>query len=209
MTSTEIVIRKTGEVATSDSVNAHLTRILESVPTQDEGDATGILAQIINATSVEELDSPWQSAGLSKYINYAVRITSIKRIESDYADGLGWFLLCEGVVMETGEYKAFTTSSAAAMAMLLVAWEQGWFPYECYIKIAQKPTKKGYYPMHLETYRGGPLVLQDEGPVAGPRHIPGARATARPARRPQPPYDPQTTADVQASDERRHPGPAQ
>jgi hypothetical protein len=193
MTSTELVIKATGEIATPDTLNAYLTRVLETVPTQDEGDISGILTQIVNAGSVDELDSPWQSAGLAKYLNHALNITRIKRLESDYPGGLGWYLLCEGEVMATGEYKAFSTSSVAAMAMLLVAYDRGWFPYKCYIKIATKPTKKGFYPMHLETYRGGPLVLENESPAPGPRHIPGARAASVPRRGAAGPFDPHTT----------------
>lgn len=204
MTSTELVIKPTGEVATAESINSYLTAILEQIPFQDEGDVTGILAQIINSESVLELDSPWQSAGMGKYNGYAIEITSIKRIESDYPGGLGWYLLCEGTVMESGEYKAFTTSAVAVMAQLLVAYSRGFFPYQVYVRIATKPTKKGFYPLHLETYRGGALVDLGEE-QAGPGHrIPASRGNRGPGRRPEAPFDPQTTADAQASAERRH-----
>ena len=204
MTSTELVIRQTGEIATPDSINAYLTAILNELPMQGEGDATGILAQIINAETVEDLDSPWQSAGMGKYIGYAIQIDSIKRVESDFPGGLGWYLLCEGTVMETGEYRAFSTSAVAVMAQLLVAWYKGFFPYQVYVRIATKPTKKGFYPIHLELYRGGPLVDLGEEPTGPAHRIPASRGNNRPGRRPEPPFDPQTTADAQASDERRH-----
>lgn len=204
MTSAELVIKRTGEVVTADSINAYLTAILEELPMQDEGDVTGILAQIVNATTVEDLDSPWQSAGMGKYNGYAIEITSIKRLESDFPGGLGWYLLCEGTVLETGEYKAFSTSAAAVMAQLLVAWYGDMFPYKCYVRIATKPTKKGFYPMHLESYRGGPLVDRGEQDQGGGHRIPASRGTRPAGRRQDPPFDPQTTADAQASDERRH-----
>lgn len=190
MSGTELVLKGTGELATPDAINAHLTKILEQLPMQGEGDVSGILAQIINSESIEDLDSPWQSAGMGKYNGYAIEITSIKRIESDFPGGLGWYLLCEGKVLETGEYKAFSTSAVAVMAQLLIAWARGYFPYQVYVRIATKPTKKGFYPMHLELYRGGALVDngQDDG---GPGHrIPASRGAARPGRRPEPPYDP-------------------
>ena len=190
MSSTELVLKATGELATPDAINVHLTGILEKLPMQGEGDVSGILAQIINSESIEDLDSPWQSAGMGKYNGYAIEIRSIKRIESDFPGGLGWYLLCEGMVLETGEYKAFSTSAVAVMAQLLVAWDRGYFPYQVYVRIATKPTKKGFYPMHLELYRGGALV--DDGPKNdGPtHHIPASRGATRPGRRPEPPYDP-------------------
>lgn len=203
MSGTDIVLKGTGELATPESINEYLSRIVEKLPDQDEGDAYGILAQIINAESLEDLDSPWQSAGMKAYDGYAVEIRSIKKMPSDIPGGLDWYLLCEGIVMETGEYKAFSTSASAVLAQLLVAYDRGYFPYQCYIRIAKKPTKKGFYPMHLETYRGGALVDLGENPMGGPHRIPASRGNRGPGRRPEAPFDPQTTADAQASDERR------
>jgi len=190
MTSTDLVIKSTGEVATPDSINVYLTAILERLPMQDEGDVTGILAQIINAEGVEDLDSPWQSAGMGRYSGYALEIRAIKRLESDFPGGLGWYLLCEGVILETGEYKAFSTSATAIMAQLLIAWDRGFFPYKVYVRIATKPTKKGFYPMHLETYRGGALVDLGDEQTQGGHRIPASRGNRGPARRPEPPFDP-------------------
>lgn len=193
MTSTDLVIKSTGEVANADSINAYLTAILEQLPMQDEGDVTGILAQIINAESILELDSPWQSAGMGRYNGYALEIRSIKRLESDFPGGLGWYLLCEGVIMETGEYKAFSTSAVAVMAQLLIAWNRGFFPYQVYVRIATKPTKKGFYPMHLETYRGGALIDLGDEQAQGGHRIPASRGNRGPGRRPEPPHDPHQT----------------
>jgi hypothetical protein len=203
VTSTDIVIKGTGELATPDSINAYLSRIVEQLPDQDEGDAYGILAQIINSEGIDDIDSPWQSAGMKKYNGYAVEIRSIKKMPSEIPGGLAWYLLCEGIVMESGEYKAFTTSASAVLAQLLVVWDRGLFPYQCYIRIAKKPTKKGFYPMHLETYRGGALVDLEGEATATAHHIPASRGNARPGRRAEAPFDPQTAADAQASDERR------
>lgn len=202
MSSTEIVLKGTGELATPDSINEYLSRIVEKLPDQDEGDAYGILAQIINSEGLDDLDSPWQSAGMKQYDGYAVEIRSIKKMPSDIPGGLDWYLLCEGVVLETGEYKAFSTSASAVLAQLLVAWDRDYFPYQCYIRIAKKATKKGFFPMHLETYRGGALVDLGQDPMGAGHRIPASRGTARPGRRPEPPYDPQTAGDVSASDAR-------
>lgn len=198
MSSTEIVLKTTGEIATPDSINEYLSRIVEKLPDQDEGDAYGILAQIINSDGLEDLDSPWQSAGMKQYDGYAVEIRSIKKMPSDIPGGLDWYLLCEGVVLETGEYKAFSTSASAVLAQLLVAWDRGYFPYRCYIRIAKKPTKKGFYPMHLETYRDGPLVDLGQDPMGGVHRIPASRGAARPGRRAEPPFDPHTAGATEA-----------
>lgn len=169
MTGSEIVLKNTGEVATESSINEYLLRIVAKLPAPEDGDMTGILAQIINAEDVLDLDSPWQSAGMGKYNGHAIEIRNIKVLESNYPGGLGWYLLCEGIVLETGEYKAFSTSSASVMAQLLVAWDRSMFPLKVYVRIATKASKNGFYPMHLEIYRGGALVDIEEPVAAAPR----------------------------------------
>lgn len=176
MAGTELVIKPTGEVATNDAINAYLAAIVNELPDTIEGDMAGILTQIINATQLDDLDSPWQSAGMKKYRDHAIEITSIKRMESTFPGPLGFYILCEGTVMASGEYKAFTTSSASIMAQLLVAWKREMFPFQCYIRVARKPSKNGFFPMHLEVYRGGPLIdvpADDDAPAPG--HRPGYR----------------------------------
>jgi hypothetical protein len=182
VSSTELVIKSTGEVATAEAINTYLTAILDRVPDQDEGDVTGIIAQIINAEDSDGLDSPWQSAGMKKFRNHAVRIDSIKKLESEFAEGLPFYLLCEGVVLETGEYQALTTSSVQIMAQILVAWDKGLWPLTVYPRVATKPTKKGFYPMHLEIYRGGALVDHPEDEQAPTRRMPASSGRPREAR---------------------------
>lgn len=186
MTGTEIVIRHTGEVATEASINSYLLAIIESLPDPESGDMTGILSQIINADTFSDLDSPWQSAGMDKFRDHAITIRSIKKMESDVAGGLGWYLLCEGTVLESGEYQAFSTSSVSIMAQLLVAHERGMFPLTVYIRRATKATKNGFYPMHLEIYRQGSYYDPQESaaPNAG-RRIPASAGTPRAERREQ------------------------
>ena len=180
MTGTEIVIKSTGEVATEESINGYLMAIIERLPDPESGDMTGILSQIINAAEFTDLDSPWQSAGMDKFRDHAITIRSIKKMESDVAGGLGWYLLCEGTVLETGEYQAFSTSSVSIMAQLLVAHDRGMFPLTVYIRRATKASKNGFYPMHLEIYRQGAYYDPQESaaPSAG-RRIPASAGTPR------------------------------
>lgn len=179
MTGTELVIKQTGEVATPEAINNYLTAIMEKLPEQDEGDISGIIAAIINAEDSDGLDSPWQSAGMKKFKNHAIRIDSIKRMDSDFSESLPYYLLCEGVVLATGEHQAFTTSSVSIMAQLLVAWDRKLWPLVVYPRVARKPTKKGYYPMHLEIFRDGPLIDVPEDEPAPARRIPASAGRPR------------------------------
>lgn len=177
MTSTEIAIKATGEVATHDAVNQYLTKILMSMPEPTEGDDLGILVQLINATEVDDLDSPWSSAGMKKFVDHVIEVESIKRMESTKGGKLGWYLLAEGRIVESGEYRAFSTSSVAIMTQLLVAYERGMLPLEVYVRIARTPTKRGFYPMHLEIYRGGDLYDPPAPSDAPADYRPGSAAS--------------------------------
>lgn len=205
MTGTELVLKHTGEVATPEAINNYLTAIMEKLSEQDEGDISGIIAAIINADDVDGLDSPWQSAGMKKFKNHAIRIDSMKRMDSEYADGLPYYLLCEGTVLATGEHQAFTTSSVSIMAQLLVAWDRGLWPIVVYPRVARKPTKKGYYPMHLEIFRDGPLIDVPEDEPAPARRIPASAGRPREQRAAAPRQTPAgaaaAAAEVPVADE--------
>lgn len=183
MTGTELVIKQTGEIATEETINAYLASVIERLPDPESGDMTGILSQIINSETFSDLDSPWQSAGMDKFRDHAITLKSIKRMESDLPGGLGWYLLCEGTVLETGEYQAFSTSSVSIMAQLLVAWDRSMFPLTVYIRRAKKASRNGFYPMHLEVYRQGAYYdPQESAAPSNGRRIPASPGAGRVAR---------------------------
>jgi hypothetical protein len=124
------------------------------LPKAEEADAAEaadkIIAQIMGASSWNELDAPWSARGIEPFIDHPLRFDSAKVRPSDYADGLGIYLVCDVADMSTGELAQVTVGSVSIVAQLVRAWTLGAFPLFATPRKAAKPSKAGYYPLHLE-----------------------------------------------------------
>jgi hypothetical protein len=127
--------------------------MLELVPEPD-GDATArIVASILGSQTVEDLDAPWTSEGMREYADVALRIKRIVKMPSDYQGGLGVYLVCYVDQPGIGEEFILSTGSVSIVAQLVRAHSLGALPLTIVPKIAAKPTRQGFYPMHLELVR--------------------------------------------------------
>lgn len=129
-------------------------QLVAATPTAD-GDAwDSILGPLFDAEEIEDLDRPWRSESLGKYIGRTFRFESIKMLPSDFTEGLGLYLVVEGVDTETGEKAVATTGSVSVMVQLMIANMRRWLPRDLVVCEAERPTKNGYRPLHLEVPRG-------------------------------------------------------
>lgn len=120
------------------------------VPTET-GDATeNILGAILNAANWDDLDQPWESSAVDALTGKVLKINSIVRRPSDFADGLGVFLVVRYTDTSSGELGVFTTSSLSVVAQLVRAYAAGWLPMYAEFIVAQRPTERGYRPHHLK-----------------------------------------------------------
>jgi hypothetical protein len=108
-----------------------------------------ILTQILSAGSVPELNAPWDTHKAEQLEGHRLRIDSIKRSASDFADGLGMYLVCKGVNLTSGEKITVTLGAISVVAQLAKVHYLDGFPLLCRIVIAERPTKRGYRPIHL------------------------------------------------------------
>lgn len=183
---TDIVPRDhTAELARrADAVNQQLTAWFQEIPHAGQDGAIGILEQIINITDIDQLDRPWATGGLGEWTGYALDITNPRKMESDFPDGNGWFMLLDATVVATGEFLTVSTSSANCMAQALVANHLGKLPLRVIPRVADKPSSNGYYPQHFQVWREGtaitPEAVRPAGQPAGHRGgRPIAETTAR------------------------------
>lgn len=137
---------------------------LEAIPEVDEDGYSGILARLATAESIYDLDSPYQSESFSEYKDRAILITGVRRAASDFQDGLGVFLIVEFTDLETGERSTCTTGAISIVAQLARAYTLGVLPIGVVPRVASKPTKKGYYPQHLEIMKPQPVLTPEETP---------------------------------------------
>lgn len=137
------------QVLRPDVVEAYESMIAD-VPEAGGDGFEAILEAIALAGSAAELDAPWRSAGLEGLANTPIVVTAIRKMPSDYAGGLPWFLVVDAAVRATGEKITVTTGSVGVVAQLVKAWSLGALPLTVVPRMASRPSRSGYYPMHLE-----------------------------------------------------------
>lgn len=114
-----------------------------------------LLAQIINAEDASDLDAPWRSDGLTAYLGQPLRIDALRRMASEYDGGLPFFLIVEAANLQTGERVTLTTGAVSVVAQLVKAWSLGAIPgWRVIPRQADRPSSSGYFPQHLEPFRG-------------------------------------------------------
>ena len=141
------------QIARANAMAAQIERWLEKVPTGGGDGILGILEQIAAAENPDQLDRAWNSAGFGQWLGYALEISNPRKLPSDIAGGISFYLLVDAVVKHTGEFVTLTTGSYAIMAQILVAHDRGWLPRTFIPEQADEPTENGFYPQHLRTWK--------------------------------------------------------
>lgn len=137
-------------VPVNPQVIAAYESMIASVPEAGQDGFERILEVIAQAGDVRDLDAAWRSRGLEELAGVPLTIRSIKKMPSDFDSGLPWFLVVEAVNEVTGEPVTVTTGAVSVVAQLVKAWSMGAFPLRARPVVAERPSKSGYYPQHLE-----------------------------------------------------------
>ena len=121
------------------------------IPDADDSEALdNILSALLNADSIDAFNAPWDTAAGEKLAGHKLRIESIAKRASDFADGLGIYLVAKGVDLSTGEPLTWATSAIAVVATLTRVHYLGQLPVIGELIVADKPTKRGYRPQHFQ-----------------------------------------------------------
>lgn len=125
--------------------------MLLTLPVGDGTQATEqIISALLAAVDVDSLNAPWEGGDIDPLLGRTIVIDSAQVWKSDYADGIGAFLRCEGVDAETGEVIGFTTGSLAIVAQVTAAHVNDLLPIRCIPIRAERKTQRGYQPERLE-----------------------------------------------------------
>lgn len=151
------VNEQSAEVAAyPDEVLAQVRELVAQLPSEGGGDGgEAIVTALLAATSVDDLNAPWDGTSGRALAGKRVEITGITARPSSFEGGSGVFLLVQGTDTKTGERATFTTSSIATVLQLAMAWKLGMFPLIADIVVAERPTARGFYPYHLRVIAAG------------------------------------------------------
>ena len=127
--------------------------MIASVPDAGGDGIEAILAQLARAESPDQLDSPWQAGGLADYRDRPILVTGIRKAPSEHPGPLPYFLIIDGQDPATGELLTITTGAVSVVAQLVKAYTAGWLPVMVIPRMAERATKDGFYPWHLDVHR--------------------------------------------------------
>lgn len=129
-----------------------------TIPAEDGAGAERIVAAVLAAESVDDLDAPWDTTKAEKLAGRVLRIDGLMRRPSDFRSGLGVFLVVHSVDTATGEKVVWTTGSVSIVAQLARAYNLNGLPVYAELVIAERPTQDGYHPHHLKFYGPPPTM---------------------------------------------------
>jgi hypothetical protein len=121
------------------------------IPEADDAEAyENIVAQLLAADGVDALNAPWDTSTVDNLANHRLRIESMTRRQSDFAGGLGVYIVAKGVDMGTGETFVWTTGSVAIVAQLARIHHMGALPAVVELVVGDPSPTTGRRPQHLK-----------------------------------------------------------
>lgn len=140
----------------SQATMALFAQMAVGIPEADDGEAyENIVLQLLNAEDLDQFNAPWDTEAAATLAGKRLRLESMARRASDFAGGLGMYLVTKGVVLDTGEPFVWTTGGVANVASLARIHFTGKLPAIVELVIADTPTANGFRPQHLRIHSLG------------------------------------------------------
>jgi hypothetical protein len=137
----------------SQATMALFAQMAVGIPEADDGEAyENIVLQLLSADNPDDFNAPWDTAAAEQLAGKRLKIESMSRRASDFAGGLGVYIVIKGINLDTGESVVFTTGGIANVASLARIHFTGKLPAIVELVIADTPTAKGFRPQHLKIH---------------------------------------------------------
>ena len=147
------------DLVLSTAVVEQFQNMVRLIPDAEEGGVSNILAQIFAAQTADDLEKPWSDDERGIPLGRAFTLLSVSKRASDFRDGLGFYLELDVIDLSTGEQTVWVTGSVSAVAQIVKAYSLGLLPINFVLVEAEKASKAGYKPQHLE------VIKAEEPPV--------------------------------------------
>lgn len=137
----------------SQATMALFAQMSVGIPEADDGEAyENIVLQLLNAEDLDAFNAPWDTEAAATLAGKMLKIESMARRASDFAGGLGIYIVTKGVRLDTGEPFVFTTGGIANVASLARIHFTGKLPAIVELVVADTPTANGFRPQHLKIH---------------------------------------------------------
>ena len=151
MTTTETPAAGTDVAVVSQATMALFAQMAVGIPEADDSEAyESIVTQLLSADGVDALNAPWDANKSEQLAGKRLKLEQITRRASDFGEGLGIYLVCKGVNLDSGERFTITIGSVSVVAQLARIHHLDALPAIVELMVAERPTAKGFRPMHLK-----------------------------------------------------------
>lgn len=142
-------------------INAYLA----AQPTVEEDPTEAMLAAVLGAAGPDEWSRIFESRSLRDNAGARVRINAYRVMPSDFEGGLTHYLVLDVTYLKSGERGVISASSQMSIAQILNAEARGGFPIDVEIVEKDKPTRRGFKPIHLR------FVGRPGAPIGDPASV--------------------------------------
>ena len=152
----ELAVKPAAEPAPySPEIIARVQDAVRDIPGADGSGGEAIILQLLNATTIDDLNAPWEATNGRSLAGKRLAIRGVTQRESSFNDGTGIFLVVDATDTQTGELATFTTSAISVVLQLARIHQLGMFPVIAEVVVAERPTGRGFYPYHLRIIAAG------------------------------------------------------
>jgi hypothetical protein len=148
----EVIVPGSSVLSRLGEMQRELAPMIDMIPDAGGDGEVNILEAIMRAETIEEIDAAWEARSLEDYVGQKLTITGLRKGKSDFADGLGLYLLIDALD-EAGKKLVLTTGSVSCVGQLIKANALGAFPRTFIPRKAERASANGFFPMHLELAR--------------------------------------------------------
>lgn len=141
-----------------------LLEMANDIPYAEEDPTDVMMQAVLAAESAAEMERIFEAESLKEHPGAEVQINTFRLGESTFEEGPGFYLICDVVWLADGEHTVMTAGSLLTMAQLFNFHKRGELPYCFEIIRKDRPTRKGFHPIHLKPL-GRPL-RQGDGQTA-------------------------------------------
>lgn len=163
-TGTEVAQASRGNLVPADraAVQEAALVLIRMIPDMPESDGAGIIADLLNATSPDELNRSSKLPAGQDLGGTEMTITDVHKLPSDLDgedDGtgvkLGHYLIVDALVGTWRKPLRWQTSAPGLAVPVAQLYVWGKLPAHVRINRADKPTRRGFYPMNMEIIKAG------------------------------------------------------
>ena len=133
--------------------------LVTMIPEMPEGDGAGILAAILNATTVDELSRQSKLPAGKDLVGVEMKIYDVHRMPSDLEgedDGTGIrlddYVIVDALTGRDGTELRWQTSAPGLVLPIAKLYVWGKLPAVIRIQQADKPTKRGFRPLNVAVH---------------------------------------------------------